>query len=144
MTFGFTPDEKSALLGNLLTPRLFVFEIGSMKICKINLLALLVIGCAASAFAQSKYSGIYELLGGKVLVAITKGGHLLSVSKGSGGISRELDPSKSTVNADGKVVGGSTSGGLSLTGTIGSDFKFKGTVKEGGDTSRVTGIRTLN
>jgi hypothetical protein len=115
-----------------------------MKTTKMNVLIFLGIASLASVYAQSKYSGIYNIKAGvRVLVSITKGGHILSVSSDSGGISEELNPAKSTVDSNGKVIG-SNSNGLSVTATIAPDFTLKGTAKEPGGTVRISGKRILN
>ncbi len=115
-----------------------------MKINLMKVVGLLVIGTVVTAVAgKSKYSGIYELsTGDRVILAITKGGHLLSLSNDTS-IADELDPSKSTVSATGKVVG-STQKGLTVAAQISSDFKVTGTGKQGKRTFRITGSRTLN
>jgi hypothetical protein len=114
-----------------------------MKINKWSVLGLVAITSLVSAYAGSKYSGIYDLqAGNRVLVSITGGGHVLSLSNDTD-IKSELNPAVSTVNASGKFIGSSASG-LSVVGKIDSDFKLTGTAKVGKQTIRLTGSRTLN
>jgi hypothetical protein len=118
-----------------------------MKTPAWNLIALTLIATLSATIAQSKFSGIYSAIASpreKVLLAITKGGHILGLSNKSSGLREALDPARSTINADGKikaVVGD----GTTINATVSSDFKLKGTGKSSdGDTFRITGSRTLN
>jgi hypothetical protein len=115
-----------------------------MSLNKWNIVGFAVLATLTSAFAgKAKYSGIYNLnTGEKVLLAVTKGGHLLSLGNDTS-IADELDPAKSTVSSTGKVVGKSSSG-LTVAASISSDFKVKGTAKSGNRTIRITGSRVLN
>ena len=114
-----------------------------MKTHKLNIFSWLVIASVTTAIAGSKYSGIYDLqAGGRVLLAVTNGGHVLSLSNGTD-ISSELNPAVSTVNDNGKLVGKSNEN-LSVVANIDSNFKLTGTAKVGGKTIRITGSRTLN
>jgi streptogramin lyase len=115
-----------------------------MKINKWSVLGLVAITSLVSAYAGSKYSGIYDVRAGgnRVLVSVTGGGHVLSLSNDTD-IKSELNPAVSTVNASGKFIGSSASG-LSVVGKIDSDFKLTGTAKVGKQTIRLTGSRTLN
>ena len=107
------------------------------------MIGLVVIASSVTGIgAVATYSGIYNLKAGfPVVVAITKGGHVLSLSNDTS-INGELNPSKSTVNATGKIVG-STNEGTSVAAQIKSDFSVSGTAKNGGQTSRITGNRIL-
>lgn len=100
----------------------------------------------SASIAQSRFSGIYSgniSTGAKFLAALTKGGRVLAMDTGTKGIREALDPGKSTINSDGKLKGASTSGTI-VNGTVFSDYSFKGTVKVGGNTARMTGRRTYN
>ena len=110
---------------------------------KVKVIGLIVIASAATGIAEvAKYSGIYNLDGGfPIVMAITKGGHLLTMSDDSN-IKDQLNPEKSTVNETGKVVA-STKTGVSLVAQIKSDFSFSGTAKDGGKTIRIVGERVL-
>ena len=114
-----------------------------MKNHKLNIFSWLVIASVTTAIAGSKYSGIYDLqAGGRVLLAVTSGGHVLSLSNGTD-IGSELNPAVSAVNDSGKLVGKSNEN-LSVVANIDSNFKLTGTAKVGDKTVRVTGSRTLN
>lgn len=110
-------------------------------------MALTLVATITATIAQSKFSGIYGCIASpneKVILAITKGGHILGLSNQSRGIREALDPAKSTINADGKIKA-AVGDGTTITATVSSDFKLKGTGKSsGGDTFRITGSRTLN
>ena len=110
-------------------------------------MALTLVATLATTIAQSKFSGIYAGSSSnrnKVIMAITKGGHILGLDSDSEGLVDALNPSKSTVNVDGKLKSVTGDGQFTLTGTISSDFKFKGTGKEGSQTIRITASRTLD
>lgn len=103
---------------------------------------ILIATIATSVAGVATYSGIYDLkIPARVLMAITTGGHVLSLSDDTS-IASEANPAKSTVNATGKIVG-SSSDGLSVVAQIASDFTVKGTAKIGGKTIRITGKRTF-
>jgi hypothetical protein len=114
-----------------------------MKTPQTNIFGWLLIASVTTAIAGSKFSGIYDLeAGGKVILSITSGGHLLSLSNNTD-IKSELNPAVSTVNASGKLIGKSNEN-LSVVANIDSDFKLTGTAKIGGKTIRITGNRTLD
>ena len=113
-----------------------------MKANKLKIVGFFAIASLASAFGSSKYSGIYILnAGGKVLLAITGGGHALSLTDKTT-IANELTPAKSTVDSSGKLIG-SSANGLSVVAQIASNFTVTGTAK-GDETVRITGSRKLN
>ncbi|MEO5912983.1 MAG: hypothetical protein ABIS50_02040 [Luteolibacter sp.] len=114
-----------------------------MRINKIKILGLVVVATVTTAIAGSKFSGIYDVqAGARVLLSITGGGHVLSLSDGTD-IKSELNPAVSTVNASGKLIGSSDKN-LSVVAKIDSDFKLTGTAKVGKNTVRLTGSRTLD
>lgn len=120
-----------------------------MKTTTAQIVAVCLTATLSVTIAQSKFSGIYPGTASpqteKVLLAITKGGHVLGLSNSSTGLKEALDPAKSTVNAAGKLKSVTGDGDTSITGTISSDFKFKGTGKDSdGETFRITAKRTLN
>lgn len=114
-----------------------------MKLLIKKVIGLVFFTTAVTGFASiATYSGVYNLnTGVPTLVAITKGGFLLSLSNNTT-FREELTPAKSTVNSTGKVVG-STQSGVSVTAQIASDFTVTGTAKLGGSTQRITGRRIL-
>lgn len=125
-----------------------------MDSCSFTMKKTIVIPVVASLAAtlsmtigQSKFSGIYpgSIDGGeKCLLTITKGGHVFGINDSSKGLKHAIDPNKSTINSDGKLKA-AIPDGTSISGTVTSDFKFKGTGKSSdGGTFRITASRTLN
>lgn len=118
-----------------------------MKKSTWNLAALTLVATLSGAVAQSKFSGIYSGTvdaSDKFLIAITKGGHALGLSNTSKGFRDSLDPSKSTINAAGKLQAVMGDGHTTINATVSSDFTIKGTGKDGSETFRISGKRTLN
>lgn len=109
-------------------------------------MALTVIATLSVTIAQSKFSGIYPGVAGtkeKVILSITKGGHVFGIGNSGKGLKEALDPNKSTINADGKLNAAAPDG-TSISGTVSANFEFKGTVKDSDGTSRITATRTLD
>lgn len=105
-----------------------------------------LIATLSATIAQSKFSGIYPGIAGakeKVLLSITKGGHVFGIGNKGKGLREAIDPNKSTINADGKLKA-AVPDGTSISGTVSADFEFRGTVKDSDGTSRITATRTLN
>lgn len=121
-----------------------------LKTSTVRIVAACLAATLSATVAQSKFSGIYAASSSqasdKILIAITKGGHVLGLSNSTRGLKQALDPAKSTINADGKFKGITADGNTIITGTVSSDFKFRGTGKnaDGGETFRITGSRTLD
>lgn len=117
-----------------------------MKTSIMNVMAMSFAALISASIAQSKFSGIYSgsiSTGVKFLAAITKGGRVLAMDSGTKGIREAIDPARSTISSAGKLKGTSTSGTI-VAGTVYPDFSFKGTVKTGGNTARISGRRTFN
>lgn len=117
-----------------------------MKTTIMNVMAMSFAALTAATIAQSKFSGIYAgniSNGAKFLASITKGGRVLAMDSSTKGIREALDPARSTINASGTLKGASTSG-TSVNGTVSPSYTFKGTVKVGGMTARISGKRTFN
>jgi len=104
---------------------------------------LLVVSISA-VIAQSQFSGIYigSFTNLKFTVALTKGGRAIGASTAAEDWGDVLNPAKSTINAGG-LLKGSTPNGASVNATV-SGTKITGTVKEGGQTARLTGKRVFN
>lgn len=101
----------------------------------LKVISLVLIASAATGIgAVATYSGIYNVQSGTVLLAITKGGHLLSLENNIA-INESLNPAKSTVNAIGKIMGSANDGSV-VVGQIASDFSVSGTIKYSGQTHR--------
>lgn len=117
-----------------------------MKMPVWNVAALSLVATLSATIAQSKFSGIYEgnvSSGSRFVIAITKGGRALGLDSSTENMKGVLAPAKSSISADGKFKGVSPNG-TTVTGTVSSEFKFKGTAKHDGETFRVTGGRTFN
>lgn len=99
----------------------------------------------SASIAQSKFSGIYSgsvSSGVKFLAALTHGGRVLALDTSTAGIREALDPARSTINAEGRLKGASSSGTI-VTATVAPDFTIKGTVKTAAGTARISGRRTF-
>jgi len=97
---------------------------------------------------QSKYSGIYSgtVTGNeyidyqKILAAATSGGRIIAIGDYSYGLYETLDPARSIVSSEGKVVA-ATPSGISMSATVNSKFQISGTLKQAGMTTRFNGKR---
>jgi hypothetical protein len=117
-----------------------------MKTSAIQVVGVCLISTLSATIAQSKFSGIYPGIAGakeKVLLSITKGGHVFGIGNSGKGLKEAIDPNKSTISADGKLKA-VVPDGTSISGTVSANFEFKGTVKDSEGTSRITATRTLN
>lgn len=115
-----------------------------MKIQSVKAMGMVLVATLATGFASvATYSGVYNIDAGfKVLLSVTKGGHILTQIDDTL-ISESLNPAKSTVNSNGKIVGSGLNG-LSITGQIDPNFAVTGTVKgSDGSTIRISGKRFL-
>lgn len=109
-----------------------------------NFVALSLAATFSATIAQSKFSGIYEggvSTGGKFVAAFTKGGRGIGLDSSIEGIKGVLAPAKTTITADGKFKGVAPNG-TTVIATVSPDFKIKGTVKNEGQTFRLSGSRT--
>lgn len=109
-------------------------------------MALALFATLSTTIAQSKFSGIYTGSTGdkeKVVLAITKGGNIFGMGNSTRGLKEAIDPTRSSINADGKFKA-VVADGTTLTGTVDSAFQLKGTIKSEEGTSRISGLRTLN
>lgn len=117
-----------------------------MKTSIANLVVVSLIASFSATIAQSKFSGIYPGIAGakeKVLLSITKGGHVFGIGNSGKGLREAIDPNKSSISADGKLKA-VVPDGTSISGTVSANFEFKGTVKDSEGTSRITAKRTLD
>lgn len=94
---------------------------------------------------QSKYSGIYSssayILDETITThfSITAGGRVFDGDEDAS----NTNPYKSIVSSNGKVNAVSYDRLITAVGSISSKFSFKGTIKSGGLTVRVSGKRVL-
>ncbi len=117
-----------------------------MKTTATQVVGVCLIATLSATIAQSKFSGIYPGIAGakeKVLLTITKGGHVFGIGNNGKGLREAIDPTRSTINADGKLKA-VVPDGTSISGTVSSSFQFTGTVKDDDGTSRITAKRTLD
>lgn len=94
---------------------------------------------------QSKYSGIYSssayVLNETITThfSITAGGRVFDGDEDAS----NTNPYKSIVSSNGKVNAVSYDRLITAVGSISSNYSFKGTIKSGGLTVRVSGKRVL-
>jgi hypothetical protein len=108
-------------------------------IVTIALLAMLT-----AAPATHKYSGIYQGDVGGILfwASITSGGRILALDETSQGMPDVTNPYKSKVDGSGRFKA-VVYNGTKIAGKIDSKNRIIGTMKQGKQTYRLAGIRTL-